>query len=344
MNKKALVAMSGGVDSSVCAYLAMQKGYECIGATMRLCDKHIYSSDAEDAAAVCKKLGIEHHVFDMTQEFKSKVIDRFVEDYENGATPNPCIECNKYLKFGLLFDKAKELGCDTIVTGHYARIEKTKAGYELKKAKDLSKDQSYVLYSIKREMLSSVFFPLGDITKKEARDIAEKMGFVTAHKSDSQDICFVPDGDYASVIAKYSKKQYPKGNFVDENGNILGQHQGIIRYTVGQRKGLGIAFGKPLYVKEKNAESNSVILASNEELFSRRLSAKDFNLLLDFKEGPIRAKAKIRYNQTEQPATVFYKDCNNVEILFDEPQRAIARGQAVVVYDEERVLGGGTIV
>ncbi len=344
MNKKALVAMSGGVDSSVCAYLAIKNGYECIGATMQLCGKDRESTDARDAAEVCRKLGIEHYVFDMTKEFRAMVIDKFVADYEKGATPNPCIECNKHLKFGLLFDKAKELGCDTIVTGHYARIVKTPEGYELKKAMDITKDQSYVLYSLPRDMLKNVYFPLGEITKQEAREIARDMGFVTAHKSDSQDICFVPDGDYASVIMQHTGKIYPKGDFVDTLGNVLGEHRGIIRYTVGQRKGLGIALGRPVYVKEKDVAKNRVVLASNEELFSAELNAADFNLLCECSGNSIRAKAKIRYNQAEQPATVYFTDEHNVTIVFDEPQRAIAKGQAVVVYSGDRVLGGGTIV
>jgi len=344
MNKKALVAMSGGVDSSVCAFLAMEKGYECIGATMRLCEKDAFSDDARDAAKVCSMLGIKHYVFDMTNEFKEKVIKSFVSSYEEGATPNPCIECNRHLKFGLLYKKAKELGCDTIVTGHYARVIKTENGYELRKAKDISKDQSYVLYSLPRHMLENVYFPLGDITKQEARKIADEKGFVTAHKSDSQDICFVPDGDYASVISSYSGKNYPKGNFVDIHGKVLGEHQGIIRYTVGQRKGLGIAFGKPMYVKEKNLRENEVVLASNDELFSKELMAKDFNFLIPVTGDSIRAKAKIRYNQTEQDATLYPGDDFTVRIAFDEPQRAIAKGQAVVVYRDDRVLGGGTIV
>lgn len=344
MKKKALIAMSGGVDSSVCAYLAQKKGYDCMGATMLLCNKEESCSDARDAAAVCQKLNIPHYTFDMTEEFQKKVVEKFVADYEAGATPNPCIECNRYLKFGMLFEKARELGCDVLVTGHYARIDNSDGEYKLLKANDASKDQSYVLYSIPRDMLEHIYFPLGEITKSEARKIAEDMNFVTAHKSDSQDICFVPDGDYASVISQVSLKDYPEGNFVDVNSNVLGTHKGIIRYTVGQRKGLGIAFGKPMYVKEKRVLTNEVVLGSNEELFSDRLVAKDCNFLVDFDRCEIHAKAKIRYNQKEQSARIFIKEDNIAEILFDEPQRAIAKGQAVVIYDEDRVLGGGTIV
>lgn len=343
MNKKALVAMSGGVDSSVCAYLALKNGYECVGATMRLCSKDAFSEDAADAARVCASLGIEHRVFDMYDEFEQKVIRNFVQSYEKGDTPNPCIECNRHLKFGLLYEKAKELGCDTIVTGHYARIEKVGEEYQLKKAVDISKDQSYVLYSIDRNILGNIYFPLGDITKQEARAIASEMGFVTAHKSDSQDICFVPDGDYASVISSYSGNICPEGDFVDVAGNIIGRHKGIIHYTVGQRKGLGIAFGKPMYVKEKDAKTNKVVLASNEELFSKELIAKDFNFLIPAPVEPLKICAKIRYNQTEQPATLYPADGNKVRIVFDEPQRAIAKGQAVVIYHKDRVCGGGTI-
>ncbi len=343
MNKKALIAMSGGVDSSVCAYLALQAGYECIGATMRLCDKDFNSTDADDAAKVCAKLGIEHYVIDFSKEFKENVMDRFASDYEKGLTPNPCIECNKYLKFGLLFDKARAMGCDTIVTGHYARTEHTPEGYVLKKAKDISKDQTYVLYSLKRDILPHVFFPLGDYTKAEARAIALEQGFVTARKSDSQDICFVPDGDYASVISHITGREYPDGSFVDEEGNVLGTHRGIIRYTVGQRKGLGLALKQPMYVKEKRTDTNEVVLCTNDALFSNELTAKDFNLLTDL-EGSVRVSAKIRYNQTEQGATVHLTGGGMARIVFDEPQRAIAKGQAVVIYDGDRVLGGGTII
>lgn len=343
MRKKALVAMSGGVDSSVCAYLAQKEGYDLIGATMRLCEKDAFSKDAEDARIVCDKLGISHYVFDMTKEFKEKVIKEFVSLYEMGFTPNPCILCNKNLKFGLLLDKARELGCDTIITGHYARVEMGEDGYELKKALDVSKDQSYVLYQLPYDMLENVYFPLGTITKEEARKIASQMDFVTAHKSDSQDICFVPDGDYASYIKDFTGKEYPKGSFVDTKGNVLGEHRGIIHYTIGQRKGLGIALGTPGYVKSKNTQDNTVVISSNDELFSNELTAKDFNWVIRSPKFPLKAKAKIRYNQKETNATVYMKSDNEVKIIFEEPQRAIAKGQAVVVYDGDRVLGGGTI-
>lgn len=339
---KALIAMSGGVDSSVCAYLAKKAGYECIGVTMKLCQKDIDSTDADDAARVCAKLGIEHIVLDCTNEFREIVIDDFVKNYEDGATPNPCIVCNKHIKFGLLFDKADALGCDVLVTGHYARTDASR-GNALCKAKDIAKDQSYVLYPIDRKRLPFVYFPLGDYTKQEVREIAAEQGFVTARKSDSQDICFVPDGDYASVIENITGKNYPKGEFTDESGAVLGEHNGIIRYTPGQRKGLGIAFGKPMYVKSKDIGTNRVILSDNESLFSKELYAKEFNLLTDVSSDSIRAKAKVRYNQREQDATVHFVSDNRVRIVFDEPQRAIARGQSVVVYDGDVVIGGGII-
>lgn len=335
---KALVAMSGGVDSSVCAYLAKKAGYECIGVTMKLCQKDINSTDAKDAARVCASLGMEHITADCTEEFKNKVIENFISQYEAGATPNPCIVCNRHLKFGFLMDMAERLGCDKLVTGHYARTENGM----LLKAKDIKKDQSYVLYPIERSKLLRVYFPLGDYTKEEVRSIAAEQGFVTARKSDSQDICFVPDGDYASVISQYTNRTYPIGNFVDTAGNILGEHNGIIRYTVGQRKGLGIAFGKPMYVMGKNTQRNEVILCSNEELFSRELTATDFNILVPF-GGSIKAKAKVRYNQTEQDAEIIRLEDGRAKVIFDTPQRAIARGQSVVVYDGEVVVGGGII-
>ena len=335
---KALVAMSGGVDSSVCAYLAQKAGYECIGVTMKLCKKDLTSTDAEDASKVCQKLGMEHITMDCTAQFKDKVIDNFIKSYEDGATPNPCIVCNRYLKFGLLMDKAVELGCDILVTGHYARIQDGK----LLKAKDVKKDQSYVLYPIDKEKLTKIYFPLGDYTKDEVRAIAEREGFVTARKSDSQDICFVPDGDYASVITEYTNRNYPEGNFVDTEGNVLGTHKGIIRYTVGQRKGLGIAFGKPMYVKAKDTDSNEVILCSNEELFSHECTASDFNTLVPFEDGAL-LKAKVRYNQSEQPARLYRIGKNRVKAVFESEQRAIAKGQSLVVYDGDVVAGGGII-
>ncbi len=351
---KALIAMSGGVDSSVAAYLCKEKGYECMGATMRLfgeSDININNEksccsldDVEDARSVARNLGIDFHVFNYKQDFKSEVIDRFVAAYERGETPNPCIDCNRYIKFNCLYRRMFELSYDYIVTGHYARIEFNGERYLLKKAKDISKDQSYVLYSLTQEQLSHTLFPLGELTKETTRKIAEENGFINAKKHDSQDICFVPDGDYASFIEEYTGKKYSNGNFVDKNGNILGEHKGIIRYTIGQRKGLGLALPAPMYVCEKDVVNNKVILCSNDELFSSTLFASDFNwIAFDKPPKEFKANARIRYNQKEQPATIYVIDENTVKIVFDSPQRAISKGQAVVLYDGDIVIGGGTI-
>jgi len=342
--KKALIAMSGGVDSSVCAYLAIKAGYECIGATMRLCEKDFASSDADDAAKICKMLSIEHRVFDYSQKFNECVIHPFIKSYECGETPNPCVLCNKHLKFGALFCEAQKLGCDTIVTGHYARIITENGEAVLKKAIDVSKDQSYVLYVLEREYLPHIYLPLGDYTKDQVRQIALREGFVTAHKSDSQDICFVPDGDYAHFIEQNLKKESKKGNFVDEGGNVLGEHRGIIHYTVGQRKGLGLSLKEPMYVKEKNVDTGDVVLCTNDKLFSSSLVAGEFNWLIDVPDGEIHARAKIRYNQAEQDALLYPLSGGKVKFVFDKPQRAIAKGQAVVAYAGDRVIGGGTIL
>lgn len=268
--KKAVIAMSGGVDSSVAALLTKQKGYDCIGATMKLhSGTDFYSEkacctadDAEDARSVAVSLGIPFYVLDFTADFDREVIKKFISSYESGATPNPCIECNNHLKFERLLDKMSELGFDYIVTGHYARIEfdEQKNRYILKKALDLTKDQSYVLYGLNQNQLSHILFPLGSLTKTETRKIAEENGFINANKHESQDICFVPDGDYVSFIKNYTKKEYPCGNFVDLKGNVLGEHKGIIKYTVGQRRGLGLALPRPMYVCKKDVEKNEVVL------------------------------------------------------------------------------------
>lgn len=338
---KVLVALSGGVDSSVAAHLLIEQGYECVGATMQLLDNA--EGQIADAKAVADRLGIPFYAFDMRKEFRELIIDEFVKTYENGGTPNPCVVCNKQLKFGLLLQKATELGCDYIATGHYARVEEVDGRYILKKAETLEKDQSYFLYSLSQSVLSKVLFPLGAYSKDEIRRIAENLSLVTAKKKDSQDICFVPDGDYIKVIEEYANKTYKKGNFVDTSGNVLGQHQGIIRYTVGQRKGLGIALGKPMYVGSKNVENNEVTLCSDEELYSKTLTATDFNWIA-FESTPeiLRCKARIRYRHIEQPATVTISH-DVANIVFDEPQRAATSGQSVVLYDGEVVIGGGII-
>ena len=351
--KKAIIAMSGGVDSSVAAYFMKSKGFECIGATMKLYDNEDIGisrektccslDDIEDARNVARRLGMPYYVFNFKDEFEKKVIDKFIETYENGGTPNPCIDCNRYLKFEKLMQRMYELGYDCVVTGHYARIEEKGGRCYLKKGKDLSKDQSYVLYSLTQEQLSHTLFPLGEFSKDEIREIAEREGFINAKKRDSQDICFVPDGDYARFIENYRNKKYPAGNFVDKDGNVIGQHSGIIKYTIGQRKGLGLAAGKPVYVISKDLENNTVTVGSNEDLMSSSLEARDFNWICEAPEGKIHCKAKTRYNMAEKPCTAYCKG-ERVVVEFDEPVRAVTSGQAVVLYDGEYVLGGGTII
>ena len=357
MAKKALVAMSGGVDSSVAAYLTKQMGYESTGITLKLFDNEDIGKkkekaccsldDIDDARNVCRKIGIPYYVYNFKDSFKENVIDRFISAYENGTTPNPCIDCNRYIKFEKLLRRAEELDFDKVVTGHYSIIEYDKEAdrYLLKKSVDISKDQSYVLYSLTQKQLSKTLLPLGELTKAYVREIAESLNLINSRKHDSQDICFVPDGDYAKFIEQYTGKTYPSGNFVDENGTVLGEHKGIIRYTVGQRKGLGLALPCPMYVKEKNLAENKVILCENHRLFSKELYASDINLIsCDSIDKPMRVKARVRYNQPEQPATVEQTDGNTLHIVFDEPQRAISKGQAVVLYDDDYVVGGGTII
>ena len=351
---KALIAMSGGVDSSLAAKLMIDCGFTCIGCTMKLYDNedigversHTCCSldDVEDARSVAYKLGMPFYVFNFTDAFRDTVIRKFIESYENGITPNPCIDCNRYMKFERLYERASILGCDYIVTGHYARIEEQDCKFLLKKALDETKDQSYVLYSMTQEQLAHTMFPLGSMRKTEVRAIAEESGFVNARKPDSQDICFVPNGDYASVIEVNTGKKINSGNFVDKQGNVLGRHKGVIHYTIGQRKGLGISSTEPLYVCGICPEDGNVVLGSNDDLLSCEADVFDFNWISgEVPQGEFRCKAKIRYRQVEQWATVIPTGATTVHITFDEPQRAITPGQAAVLYDGDIVLGGGTI-
>ena len=355
--RKALIAMSGGVDSSVSAALMIRAGHECVGVNMKLHNGTIEDDigsktccslrDAEDARSVCLRLGMKFHVFNFTEDFGREVIDRFVCAYECGATPNPCIDCNKYMKFSKLHDRAKLLGCDIIVTGHYARIEwsEERGRWLLKKAKNQQKDQSYVLYFLTQEQLAHTRFPLGEFSSKdEIRAIAAEYGFVTAKKQDSQDICFVPDGDYVKFLEAYTGNSYPSGEFVNTAGVVIGTHNGAIRYTIGQRRGLGQGFNGRAYVLSKDMEKNRVVLGSNAELFSSRLIADTFNWsAIDTPAAPIRCKAKHRYQAKETPCTAAALPGGRVEIVFDEPVRALTVGQAVVLYDGDIVVGGGVI-
>lgn len=353
-NKKVMIGMSGGVDSSVAAFLLQKESFEVIGATMKLYNNEDIDfvsektccslDDVLDAKSVCARLGIRHYTLNMTDDFKKEVIERFISAYQNGFTPNPCIDCNRYMKFSKMLHKAQELDIDYVATGHYARIEKQGDRYILKKAVDLSKDQSYVLYSLTQEQLKVTKFPLGNYTKQQVREIAEENGFVNARKHESQDICFVPDGDYSKFIEYYTGKTYPCGDFVDMNGKRLGEHKGIIRYTIGQRRGLGLALPASMYVVEKDVDNNKVILGFNDDLFKKEVNVKNISFTACVGlDKPERLCAKIRYNQKEQPATVTQTDENHFTIVFDEPQRAITKGQAAVLYDGDTVVGGGTI-
>ncbi len=347
--------MSGGVDSSVAAYLTVQAGYSCIGCTMKLYeneDAGIERSrtccsldDVEDARSVAFRLGMPYYVFNFTEQFREQVIGKFTACYLRGETPNPCIDCNRFMKFEQLLARAQQLGCDKIVTGHYARIEQTETGYLLKKAADASKDQSYVLYMLTQAQLSHILFPLGELQKSQTREIAAAQGFVNAQKRDSQDICFVPDGDYARVIEMQTGTHAEPGDFVDTAGNVLGRHQGIIHYTVGQRRGLGLELGKVAYVCGIDAAKNRVIIGDHADLFSDTVTVRDVNWISGAPPaGEIRCSAKIRYRHPEQPAVLRFLDADTVMLKFDAPQRAVTAGQAAVFYDGEIVLGGGTIV
>ncbi|WP_288333743.1 tRNA 2-thiouridine(34) synthase MnmA [Cloacibacillus porcorum] len=354
--KRALIAMSGGVDSSVAAFLTKEEGFDCAGATMKLFSNEDIGvegesrccslDDVEDARSVANRLGIPFFVFNFSDNFRREVIERFIAAYKSGATPNPCIDCNRFLKFDKFFSRAKELDIGHIVTGHYAAVYYDAASrrWGLKKGTDESKDQSYVLYSLTQEQLAHTLLPLGGMSKTEVREIARDNGFINAKKRESQDICFVPDGDYAAFIERYTGEPNRPGNFVDGEGRVLGRHRGFVRYTIGQRRGLGLSLREPLYVCAKRAADNTVILGRGEELFSKSLTASGINLIACERiSSPLRLRAKVRYKQREQWATVEQTAEDRLRVDFDEPQRAVTPGQAVVLYDGSCVVGGGTI-
>lgn len=350
--KKAMIAMSGGVDSSVAAYLSQAEDIFCVGATAQMCDKTILgerfnANSIQDAQAVAQRLGMDFHVFDATAPFKQAVVDSFISCYEQGDTPNPCVQCNRHIKFSYLLDKALELGCDYIVTGHYAQIKQDEntGRHLLYKAVDEAKDQSYFLACLNQYQLSHTMFPLGSYTKAQIREIAESQGFLTAKKKDSQDICFIPDGDYMAFIRRYTGKSYPAGEFLDTQGNVVGKHTGALGYTLGQRKGLGLAMGTPVYVCGKDMERNTVTVGPEEALFTDTLIATDWNWFpFPALTEPIRVTAKARSRHIPQPATVYPEADGNARVVFDTPQRAVTPGQTVVLYQEDMVIGGGTII
>ena len=352
-NKTVLVAMSGGVDSSVCGLLLREAGYDCRGVMMRLFSPEDILSNAPcadknaeaDAARVAVALGFPFSVHDFSGEFRREVIEYFIRTYEAGGTPNPCVQCNKTMKFGKLIELALAQNCDKIATGHYARIVKDANGRSLLIcAADRPKDQTYVLWQLSQEQLSRTLLPLGELTKAEVRAIAEAHGLCNANRKDSQDICFIPDGDYAAFIEHVTHKKPVPGNFVDLDGRVLGKHQGAIRYTVGQRKGLGIALGAPAYVCSKDMKMNTVTLGKNEDLFRDTLTAHEINLIATDKlTAPIRAEAKIRYSAQPAPCTVEQTENDTLVVRFDTPQRAITGGQSLVLYDGDTVIGGGII-
>ena len=353
---KVVVGMSGGVDSSVAAHLLKEQGYEVIGMTMQIWQEGAPEdhdggccglSAVDDARRVCQKLDIPHYVINFREDFKKYVIDYFLEEYQNAKTPNPCIACNRYVKWESMLQKSLQIGADYIATGHYARVIKHEetGRFALKQSKTLAKDQTYALYNLTQHQLEHTLMPLGDYTKDEIREIAKAIGLGVATKPDSQEICFVPDNNYARYIEEETGEKPIPGNFVDSEGKVLGKHKGIIHYTIGQRKGLGLSLGKPGFVQKINKETNEIVIGDNEDLFHTMVVANQLNFMpFEKLEAPMKCLGKIRYNQVAEPCTIEMIDENTIKCIFDNPQRAITPGQALVIYDGEELVGGGTIL
>lgn len=346
-SKKVLVAVSGGVDSGAAVYLLQKAGYQVSAIMLRLYDKtdengNIIETEVNSARQLSEDLGIEFIYADYREEFKKDVIENFVKSYIEGKTPNPCVECNRSVKFRYVFDYAEKNGFDFIATGHYARVLNDTQSFYLCKAKDTKKDQSYVLYNLTQSQLSKLLLPLGEYSKEEVRGFAKAAGLKNYNKADSQDICFI-NGDYYDFIKEYTGKTFPEGSFIDKDGNILGTHKGIIRYTIGQRKGLGLSFDSPRFVVSKNPLNNTVTLGKSEELFHDTVLAERVNILCNEFKDEIRCEAMVRYNQKPQPATAYLLEDNTLKVVFDAPQRAPSPGQSLVLYKDERLIGGGII-
>ncbi|OFI05416.1 tRNA-specific 2-thiouridylase MnmA [Clostridium acetireducens DSM 10703] len=349
MKEKVAVGMSGGVDSSVTAYLLKEKGYDVIGVQMKLFQGNPLNKEREslaerDAKKVADSLQIPFYTIDLTKNFKKYVIDYFIYEYSKGRTPNPCVICNKHIKFDAFLNECQKLGAKYIATGHYSRIEKVEDRYLVRKAVDPKKDQSYVLYNLTQNTLEHTLMPCGEYSKDEIREIAKKIGLEVHNKKDSEDICFIPDKNHGAFISKINNNKVKTGNFVDKYGNVLGKHKGIVYYTIGQRKGLGIALGKPAYVIDIISEKNQVVIGEEEDIFKKELIAKDVNyILFDKLKSPIKVEAKIRYSALPSEATLIPISDNEVKVVFKDKQRALTKGQSVVFYIEDILVGGGII-